>query len=127
MSERTMPRLPHPIPYQGSKRNLAPTIGRYVPDCIGTWYEPFAGSAAMALWTARHRKPKRIVLGDSLAPITQLWSAILADPRGTAARYAEIWAGQKPEDWTPYTSTACASASTKAAIRLTCFTSCAGA
>jgi len=39
-----MLRLPHPIPYQGSKRSLAPTIGRYVPDDIGTWCEPFAGS-----------------------------------------------------------------------------------
>lgn len=36
-------RLPHPIPYQGSKRVLAPLIGHYVPDRIRTWYEPFAG------------------------------------------------------------------------------------
>ncbi len=91
-------KLPHPIPYQGSKRNLAPLIGRYVPDDIGTWYEPFAGSAAMALWAARHRRPKRVVLGDSLAPMMELWRAILADPRGTAIRYAEIWNGQKPGD-----------------------------
>lgn len=96
-NERTM-LIPHPIPYQGSKRSLAPTIGRCVPAGIGTWYEPFAGSAAMALWVAQHRKPRRIVLGDSLAPITQLWTAILADPRGTAARYADIWAGQEPGD-----------------------------
>ena len=96
-----MLRLPHPIPYQGSKRSLAPTIGRYVPADIGTWYEPFAGSAAMALWVARHRKPRRIVLGDSLAPMMQLWTAILADPRGTAARYAEVWTGQEIGD-APY-------------------------
>ena len=98
MTGRAMLRLPHPIPYQGSKRSLAPTIGRYVPDDIGTWYEPFAGSAAMALWVAQHRKPRRIVLGDSLASMMQLWTAILADPRGTAARYAEVWAGQKSGD-----------------------------
>ncbi len=90
--------IPHPIPYQGSKRSLAPAIGRHVPAGIGTWYEPFAGSAAMALWAARHRNPRRIVLGESLVPMTQLWTAILADPRGTAERYAEIWAGQRPED-----------------------------
>jgi len=95
-----MLKLPHPIPYQGSKRSLAPTIGCYVPDDIGTWYEPFAGSAAMALWVAQHRRPRRIVLGDSLAPMMQLWTAILTDPRGTAARYAEVWAGQKPGDIT---------------------------
>lgn len=94
----SMPRLPHPIPYQGSKRSLAPLIGRYVPAEIETWYEPFAGSAAMALWVARHRRPRRIVLGDSLAPIMRLWDAILSKPQATAARYAEIWNGQKPED-----------------------------
>jgi len=93
-----MLKLPHPIPYQGSKRSLAPTIGRCVPDDIGTWYEPFAGSAAMALWVARHRKPRRIMLGDSLAPMMQLWTAILSDPRSAAARYAEVWNGQKPGD-----------------------------
>lgn len=95
-----MLRLPHPVPYQGSKRILAPQIGRHVPAGIETWYEPFAGSAAMALWAARHRNPRRIVLGDSLAPMMRLWAAILADPRGTAARYAEAWAGQRPGDAT---------------------------
>lgn len=98
MKEHAMPRLPHPIPYQGSKRSLAPAIGCFVPDDVGTWYEPFAGSAAMALWVARHRKPRRIVLGDSLAPIMQLWTAILTDPRGVASRYTEIWIGQTSED-----------------------------
>ena len=93
-------KLPHPIPYQGSKRNLAPLIGRYVPDDLGTWYEPFAGSAAMALWVARHRRPCRIVLGDSLAPIMELWRAILEQPKAVAARYAELWSGQKPGDAT---------------------------
>lgn len=95
-----MLKLPHPIPYQGSKRNLAPLIGRYVPDEIDTWFEPFAGSAAMALWVAQHRRPRRIVLGDSLAPIMHLWEAILQNPQGTVARYAEIWDGQKPGDAT---------------------------
>lgn len=95
-----MMRLPHPIPYQGSKRNLAPLIGGYVPADIAAWYEPFAGSAAMALWVARHRRPRRVVLGDSLAPLMHLWDAILRSPQGTAARYAEIWAGQKPGDAT---------------------------
>ena len=38
-------KLPHPIPYQGSKRNLAPDILRYFPEQIDVLYEPFAGSA----------------------------------------------------------------------------------
>ena len=46
-------RLPHPIPYQGSKRNLARAIGARVPNGVETWYEPFAGSAAMTIRAAR--------------------------------------------------------------------------
>ena len=93
-----MAKIPHPIPYQGSKRNLAPLIGRYVPIEFETWYEPFAGSAAMTLWTVRHRAPRRIVLGDSLAPMMTLWDAILDRPRTVSSRYGEIWNGQKPGD-----------------------------
>ena len=52
----------------------------------------------MALWVARHRQPRRIVLGDSLAPLMRLWGAILQNPQRTAARYEEVWTGQKPGD-----------------------------
>lgn len=91
-------KLPHPIPYQGSKRNLAPLIGRYIPDHIRTWYEPFVGSAAMSLWIARHRRPKCIILGDALEPICSLWTAIIERPERTAGRYTEIWHDQKEGD-----------------------------
>lgn len=88
--------LPHPIPYQGSKRSLAPLIGRYIPIQIATWFEPFAGSAAMSLWMAHHRRPRRIVLGDSLPPMAELWRSIIEHPSDTAVRYAKVWGGQKP-------------------------------
>ena len=61
-----MTRLPHPIPYQGSKRKLAPVIDRYLPGNIRTFYEPFAGSAAMTIYAAHHQRAARFVLGDSL-------------------------------------------------------------
>jgi DNA adenine methylase len=89
-----MVRLPHPIPYQGSKRNLAPLIGRYVPDRIDTWFEPFAGSAAMTIWAAHRKLARHYVIGDSLEPIADLWRAILTSPETTADRYEEIWKGQ---------------------------------
>ncbi len=95
MEGRAWTRLPHPIPYQGSKRALAPQIGAYVPQEIGTWYEPFAGSAAMSLWAAHFRKPRRIVLGDVLAPMGELWRAIVDRPEATAARYGAVWLGQE--------------------------------
>ena len=92
------PRLPHPIPYQGSKRNLAPLIARYVPAKIETWYEPFAGSAAMTLWAASRGIAKQYVIGDSLEPIAELWRAIISQPKKTADRYHKIWMDQKVGD-----------------------------
>lgn len=93
-----MPDLPHPIPYQGSKRNLAKVIGVYVPERMGTWYEPFAGSAAMSLWIAANRAPCKIVIGDSLEPMAELWRAIVARPDTVAAQYEIVWRGQQPND-----------------------------
>ena len=92
------PKLPHPIPYQGSKRTLAPLIAPHVPDDIETWFEPFAGSAAMTIWAASRGVAKRYVIGESLEPIAKLWTAIIDHPKKISARYAEIWDGQKPHD-----------------------------
>lgn len=94
-----MIRLPHPIPYQGSKRNLAPLIAPYVPSGdIETWYEPFAGSAAMTLWAANQNAARRYVIGDVLAPIADLWRVIIDEPELTAGRYREIWERHVTED-----------------------------
>ena len=54
-------RVPHPIPYQGSKRNLAPAILGYFPGGVATLIEPFAGSAALTLATAHHEVGKPII------------------------------------------------------------------
>lgn len=86
-------RLPHAIPYQGSKRKLAPIIAQYVPRSK-TFYEPFCGSAAMTIYAAHKGLADRFVVSDSLEPIVQLQEAIVARPDATAARYKEIWLGQ---------------------------------
>ncbi len=36
-------KVPHPIPYQGSKRNLAKCILQFFPYDIQTLFEPFSG------------------------------------------------------------------------------------
>jgi DNA adenine methylase len=87
-------RLPHPIPYQGSKRNLSRLIGGFVPRTIGTWYEPFVGSAAMTLWAAHKGVAKRYVIADSLEPIANLWRDLIDHPNEIAGRYEQIWLGQ---------------------------------
>lgn len=87
--------LPHPIPYQGSKRKLAPLIASYLPIGIDTLYEPFAGSAAMTIYAARYKFAERFVIGDSLEPMVKLLRCIVEEPEQTAARYGEIWEGQR--------------------------------
>ena len=86
--------LPHPIPYQGSKRKLAQSIARYLPAEIETFYEPFAGSAAMTIYTAYHGLAPRFVLADSLTPMIDLLRAIVGDPEETANEYRALWVVQ---------------------------------
>lgn len=49
----------------------------------------------MSLWAAHNFRPRRIVLGDSLAPIATLWQGIIDRPDVSAARYRAIWTGQQ--------------------------------
>ena len=94
----TMKKLPHPIPYQGSKRLLAPTIVNLIPDDVDTLYEPFAGSAAVTLYMAQRNRARRFVIADSLGPIIELWQLIVLQPKEVAQRYAEVWGAQLRTD-----------------------------
>ncbi len=90
--------LPHPIPYQGSKRRLAPAIARHFPRGIRTLYEPFAGSAAITLYAARHDLAQRFVIGDSLPAMVALWRGIVERPQETASRYRALWFRQHSDE-----------------------------
>lgn len=87
-----------PIPYQGSKRALAPRICSLFPDSVATLYEPFAGSAAVTLFAASHKLAERFVLGDSYAPLINLWELIIDNPTELSDRYATVWHGQFEKD-----------------------------
>lgn len=88
-------RLPHPLPYQGSKRLLAPRILAPVAgQRFRRLYEPFAGSAAVTIAAAHAGLAGGYVIGDSLAPLAALWQQTLASPQRLAAAYAAIWQGQ---------------------------------
>jgi DNA adenine methylase len=91
--------IPHPIPYQGSKRGLAQSICQYVPDDVNTLFEPFAGSAAITLYAAKHQLARRFVIGDSLAPLMELWRQIIGQPEATAKEYEALWSGQTAHDY----------------------------
>lgn len=80
-----------PIPYQGSKRALAPRICSLFPDKIDTLYEPFAGSGAITLFAATHDLAEHFVIGDTYAPLIELWRMIIDTPTELSERYSELW------------------------------------
>jgi DNA adenine methylase len=84
--------VPHPIPYQGSKRRLAQAVLSHVEsDRYGRLVEPFAGSGAVTLAAARSGKFRTFVLGDKLEPLVSLWQCIIENPMPVADEYAELW------------------------------------
>ncbi|HEY1903030.1 MAG TPA: DNA adenine methylase [Terracidiphilus sp.] len=84
--------VPHPIPYQGSKRRLAQAILSHVEaERYTRLIEPFAGSGAVTIAAARHEKFARFVLGDKLEPLAVLWQSIIENPGPIACDYAALW------------------------------------
>ncbi len=86
--------VPHPIPYQGSKRRLAPKILCYFPADTRRLIEPFAGSAAVSLAAAYHHKATSLVLNDANAPLIALWDRIVNTPSAISDDYERIWRNQ---------------------------------
>lgn len=90
--------MPHPIPYQGSKRRLAPQILAFTDGLtFATLYEPFAGSAAFTIAASNRGLAERYVIGDSLGPLMDIWRAILTTPQTLASAYADLWEEQSKE------------------------------
>lgn len=87
-------KLPHPIPYQGSKRNLAEQILRYFPNHFDRLVEPFAGSAAITIASAYYFKANKFIINDINEPLTHLWDNIINRPKEVVKMYYDIWHGQ---------------------------------
>ena len=86
--------VPHPMPYQGSKRHLAGQILRYFPRNVETLHEPFAGSAAISLAAAASGKAKRFYVNDLNKPLIDLWRVIVNSPEVISRQYEELWHAQ---------------------------------
>lgn len=83
--------IPHPIPYQGSKRNLAVDILHCFPLRFTTLIEPFAGSAAITIATATQKRAERYHINDLNQPLMTLWRAIIEVPEEVSSRYESLW------------------------------------
>ena len=83
--------IPHPIQYQGSKRNLASVILRYVPKDVDCLIEPFAGSAAISIAVAARQLAKTYLINDLNKPLAELLRLIIEFPVDTALFYENVW------------------------------------
>ncbi len=83
-----------PIPYQGSKRRIAPKILQHFPTHVSRIVEPFAGSAALSIAAASHDCADRYWINDAHYSLIQLWREIVDQPEALAARYSYLWNDQ---------------------------------
>lgn len=83
-----------PIPYQGSKRNIAKYIMVYAPSNISRLVEPFAGSAAITLYSSYYKLSNSFLINDSYLPLMELWRELINNPEKSASEYQRIWTQQ---------------------------------
>lgn len=91
-------KIPHPIPYQGSKRNISKFILPFIPSEIDTLIEPFAGSAAVSIAAACHGRASNFHLNDINKPLMNLWRMIIHDPKGIVDGYEYLWKKQRGKE-----------------------------
>ncbi|HLI48175.1 MAG TPA: Dam family site-specific DNA-(adenine-N6)-methyltransferase [Chthonomonas sp.] len=90
-------KIPHPIPYQGSKRQIAKYILAYFPQSTHSLIEPFAGSAAISIAAACYAKASKFHLNDSNTALMALWKEIIYNPHHIAERYEQLWKEQQSD------------------------------
>jgi DNA adenine methylase len=91
-------KIAHPIPYQGSKRNIARFILPFFPHQIDALIEPFAGSAAVSLAAACYGKVSRFHLNDINKPLMDLWHEIIHSPEKISNSYEKLWNEQEGKE-----------------------------
>lgn len=91
-------KVPHPIPYQGSKRNIAKHILSLFPEQIDTLVEPFAGSAAISIAAAYYNYADKFHLNDINKPLALLLEQIINEPEDIVEKYEEMWKEQNGKE-----------------------------
>ncbi len=86
--------VPHPFPYQGSKRGIAKYILPYFPSDARCLFEPFCGAGAVSIAAAAHGLAKKFVLNDLNKPLMDLWVEIIERPSALCDEYEKQWLEQ---------------------------------
>jgi DNA adenine methylase len=71
----------------GNKQRFAPEIVSFFPVSIGSYFEPFLGSAAVLATLAPHRA----VGSDVFRPLVEIWQTLHTDPARLNQWYSERW------------------------------------
>ncbi len=87
--------IPHPFPYQGSKRNIAEYILPHFPSEVECLIEPFCGAGAISIAACAYGLVDSIVLNDLNNPLMDLWEQILERPNQLVDEYEELWLAQQ--------------------------------
>ena len=90
--------VPHPFPYQGSKRQLAGQIVACIPAQTKRLVEPFGGSGAVTLAAAQLGRAQRFYLNDIHEPLMMLWKKIVNKPEELADQYESLWREQASQE-----------------------------
>lgn len=80
-SSRQRKKIPPFLKWAGSKRKLLRHITPFIPESIGTYYEPFLGSAALYF----SLDVERSVLGDSIKDLVDTYSSLRDNPHKVIA------------------------------------------
>nr|VFK63918.1 MAG: DNA adenine methylase [Candidatus Kentron sp. UNK]VFK70753.1 MAG: DNA adenine methylase [Candidatus Kentron sp. UNK] len=86
--------IPHPFPYQGSKRGIAKDILLYFPNDVQRLIEPFCGAAAISIAAAAYGLVERFLFNDLNEPLMKLWIEILERPNELVNEYESLWTAQ---------------------------------
>ena len=85
---------PHIVQYQGSKRNLAPQILRYIPQKFNRLIEPFAGMAAITIAVSSQNRADRYLLNNLNKPLVNILEESITNPQRLIDNYTKVWCEQ---------------------------------
>ncbi|MCI5189073.1 MAG: DNA adenine methylase [Candidatus Electrothrix sp. AS4_5] len=95
-------KIPHPIQYQGSKRNLASVILKYFPKKIERLIEPFSGTGAVSVACAVDGIAEKYWLNDYNRPLSELLRLIIEQPDDLSDFYDTLWNQQHQDTLSHY-------------------------
>ena len=86
------------IKWSGSKRSQSEKIVHFLPEDLGTYYEPFIGGGSM-LYAIN---PHTAICGDICEPLIALWNEIKEHPADLAEAYRARWKRLQHEGYRVY-------------------------